>query len=655
MPAANVGTAYVQVRPDLTAFGREMRTGLSREIKTVGDDSARTLSASFSDAAKKSATAFGVGFAAIKLKDFLGGAIQAASDLAESTSKVGVVFDDSAAKVRAFAETAATSIGQSNQQALEATGTFGNLFVALGITGDRAADMSIQMVQLASDLASFNNVSPDEALLALRSGLVGETEPLRRFGVNMNDATLRTKALQLGLKATGATLDPMVKAQAAYALILEQTGTAQGDFARTAGGLANQQRIATAEWADAKAELGEGLLPVMVNLAKVLNEQVIPAFRILFDPSNPANDPHSWAATISDAVGDLFGFFADIEEQALRNLANFIDVLPGNIGEGFVAGLRQTADSVGEFSDKLHASVAEMQDWAGATRNADAAAKLMAGSSREAADAVDALGKVTAGSSKEARDAAKAQRDLQSAQRTLDQLLKQGAVDEEKVAAAREHLDDATRSLGHANRELAKAQEDYNDAQAAFLALPTDTNADKLRDATDGLADAQDGVADAAARQKDAQADLTKAQAGDPDFQDKLADAKDGVADAQDKVNKQEGIAVGNTGQVVAGINARTDAMMALNREFKIAGDSVGVLDDIGNILGTTTGKAIPPPPPTIGFAPAAGTFGFSLPTVHVPMTAPAPAATTNNVTVNVTQPVPDPGLIGKAVAWALP
>jgi hypothetical protein len=198
-------------------------------------------------------------------------AISKASSLAEAQNKVSVVFDDSAGSVLAWGENAAEAIGQSERQALSAAGTFGNLFVSMDMGARESADMSMNLVNLASDLASFNDVSPDEALEALRSGLVGETEPMRRFGVNMSDATLKAQALAMGLEWQGETLPPLVKAQAAYALIMDQTATAQGDFARTADEVANSERTAKAMAEDMAASWGQELLPVakeMLGVAK---------------------------------------------------------------------------------------------------------------------------------------------------------------------------------------------------------------------------------------------------------------------------------------------------------------------------------------------------------------------------------------------------
>jgi hypothetical protein len=142
-----------------------------------------------------------------------------------------------------------------------------------------AAKMSVRMVQLAADMASFNNTSPEVALEALRAGLVGEAEPLRKFGVNLNDAALRAEAMAMGIYRGTGTLTAAQKAQASYSLILKQTSAAQGDFARTSEGLANQQRIAKARFSDLSAELGARLLPAvnstlggLLDLADFLEE-----------------------------------------------------------------------------------------------------------------------------------------------------------------------------------------------------------------------------------------------------------------------------------------------------------------------------------------------------------------------------------------------
>lgn len=242
-----------------------------RELAQLGktaDGTGRSVADSFKDMAAKAAivgAAVGGAFLVVNK------AIQAASDLAESQSKVGVVFGENAETVRSWARTSATAFGISEQAALEAAGTYGNLFQSFGLGRQEATSMSTSLVQLAADLASFNNTSIDDAIEALRSGLSGETEPLKRFGIALNDARLKAEALAQGIYEGTGTLNAAQKAQAAYALILKDTTLAQGDFARTSDGLANQQRILQAQFQNLIAQLGQALIPVALKVVSILN------------------------------------------------------------------------------------------------------------------------------------------------------------------------------------------------------------------------------------------------------------------------------------------------------------------------------------------------------------------------------------------------
>lgn len=239
---------------------------------TRGFKDAEKATSGFTATAKKAGGVLAGAFAGGAVLAGIRSTIKSASDLNESVSKSKVVFGASAKEVEKFAAGAAKGLGQSKQEAIEAAGTLGNLFVSMKIGQPAAAKMSTQMVQLASDLASFNNSSPQEALDALRSGLVGETEPLRRFGINLSDAALRAEVMRLGLGKVGPTLTANQKAQASYSLILQQSKTAQGDFARTSDGLANQQRILAAQVKDASAAIGNVLLPVMITGTRAVTE-----------------------------------------------------------------------------------------------------------------------------------------------------------------------------------------------------------------------------------------------------------------------------------------------------------------------------------------------------------------------------------------------
>mgnify|MGYP006921320039 CR=1 FL=1 len=247
---------------------------------------------------------------------FLGTTIGPASDLAETVSKVGVVFGETAPQILEMGKNAAVSMGMSENAALAAAGTYGNLFRAMGIGEQTSADMSGSLVGLAADLASFNNMDPTEVLDKLRAGLSGETEPLKSLGVNLNAAEIEARALKMGLKKVNGVLPAAAKAQASYALIMEQTALAQGDFARTSEGLANQQRIMKAQFENVKATLGTALLPLMTTLAGILNSIFTnPAFQTWLNTAvtaltNFAQTVVAWIPQIIAWFQQAFGWLA---------------------------------------------------------------------------------------------------------------------------------------------------------------------------------------------------------------------------------------------------------------------------------------------------------------------------------------------------------
>lgn len=286
-------------------------------------------------------------------------AFRAASDLEEAQNKVDVVFGKSADTISKWAETAAESLGMSRRAALEAAGTFGNLFRAMDISLPTATKMSKSLVTLAADLASFNNANPQEVLDALRSGLVGEIEPLRRFGVSLSQARIEAKAMELGLYNGVDAIDASAKAQAAYAIILEDTQLAQGDFARTADSAANQQRIMRAQFEDTAAALGQSLIPIFTKVAGVVQD-VVKWFSSL-PPA--AQEIIVYAGLIVAALGPMATAFGAAMKavslmqtafQALSTLAMSPWLIVAALVVGAVIGLTK-AFGDGTFTMKLNA------------------------------------------------------------------------------------------------------------------------------------------------------------------------------------------------------------------------------------------------------------------------------------------------------------
>ncbi len=197
-------------------------------------------------------------------------AIRAASDFEEATSKVNVIFGRASKSVKDFANTAAKELGQSKQSVLDAAGAFGTFGKAAGLAGEDLSTFTTDFVTLSTDLASFNNTTPEEAVQAIGAALRGEAEPLRRFGVLLNDATLKAEAMKLGIYDGSGALTAQQKILAAQAAIYKQTGDAQGDFARTADGLANKQRTLSALFKNFQIQLGQQLLPAATDFANGL-------------------------------------------------------------------------------------------------------------------------------------------------------------------------------------------------------------------------------------------------------------------------------------------------------------------------------------------------------------------------------------------------
>lgn len=242
-------------------------------------------------------------FAVDKIVGGVASAVSAASDLNEAGTAVGAVFGPAMGQVQAWAETAAGSIGQSTLQALDAAKTFGVYGAQAGLAADANASFSMTLTNTASDLASFHNADPSEVIEAIGSGLRGEAEPLRRFGILMNEASLESAALKAGIIQTAGPLTAQQKILAANALILGSVGAAAGDFNRTQAGLANQQRIMSANFTNLSATLGSVLLPVLGEAAGVINSVVFPALQSMADAAE---------GRVGPALDNLGGVFQTI-------------------------------------------------------------------------------------------------------------------------------------------------------------------------------------------------------------------------------------------------------------------------------------------------------------------------------------------------------
>lgn len=205
--------------------------------------------------------------------------VNAGSDLQETMSKSQTVFGSAAKDIEAFADRSAKALGMSKQEALAGMAQFGNLFDQLKIGKPAAANMAKGFAQMSADLASFNNLEPAAVMEAFTSATRGEFDALQAVIPTINAAALETEALRQTHKKSAKDLTEADKVNALYALSLKGMGKAQGDFKKTSGGVANQQRIANAEFKNAQAAIGTFLLPVMTKLLTFVNKTGIPAMK----------------------------------------------------------------------------------------------------------------------------------------------------------------------------------------------------------------------------------------------------------------------------------------------------------------------------------------------------------------------------------------
>lgn len=192
--------------------------------------------------------------------------VSAASDYDENLNKIDVAFGKSGEKVKEWSDTAIKHFGLSKNQALEMTALFGDMATSMGMTQPAAADMSVSLASLAGDMASFKNVSVDEAMTALNGVFTGETESLKRMGIVMTEANLSAYALEKGITKNYSAMSQAEKVQLRYNYVMEMTKNAHGDYANTADGTANSVRTFWGSLENLSITLGQKLLPMFTPL-----------------------------------------------------------------------------------------------------------------------------------------------------------------------------------------------------------------------------------------------------------------------------------------------------------------------------------------------------------------------------------------------------
>lgn len=208
------------------------------------------------------------------LLDFGKDAIQAASDLEEVQNVVDVTFGAGNSKIENWAKNAAAQFGLTELQAKKFTSTLGAMMKSAGLAGPEIEDMSTNLAGLAADMASFYNMDFDTAFMKIRSGISGETEPLKQLGINMSVANLEAYALTQGITKAFNSMSQGEQTMLRYQYLMQATADAQGDFARTSDGLANTQRRLETAIETLKTKLGAPFLGVVASATSALADFV---------------------------------------------------------------------------------------------------------------------------------------------------------------------------------------------------------------------------------------------------------------------------------------------------------------------------------------------------------------------------------------------
>lgn len=333
--------AYVTLIPVAKGFQSAVAkqlSGVGGEGGTAGKTAGNNFKSQFGGALKGLAAIAGTAIAAAGVGRFFSDSIKQASDLNESLNAVNVSYGANAKGIAELGKAAATQLGLSTQE-------FNQLAVGFTAFGEKIAGPGGDVVGIiddlttrGSDFASVMNLEVNEALTLFRSGLSGETEPLRRFGIDVSEAQVKMFAYANGIAESGAQLTEAQKVQARYGTIMEQTSRMQGDFANTSDQLANATRIVQAQFKDLQAEIGAALLPALQQLMPTLIpivqqaapllirifEALIPVITALTDNMQPLFDALS---PIIDAFALVAEVAGEIIAQALPPFIELLSIL----------------------------------------------------------------------------------------------------------------------------------------------------------------------------------------------------------------------------------------------------------------------------------------------------------------------------------------
>lgn len=331
--SAKVQAATSRLNASTSQALNKLQSSTSR-ASTAVTSSTSTIGATLGRVAGLVASAFAVG----SIVNFGKSCIELGSDLTEVQNVVDVTFGSLSGQVDSFAKSAITQFGLSETAAKKYASTMGAVLKSMGLSTDTAYEMSAAMTGLAGDMASFYNLKTDDAFEKIRSGITGETEPLKQLGINMSVANLEAFALAKGITKSYESMSQAEQAILRYNYLLNATADAQGDFARTSDSWANQMRVFAMEIESFKASVGQGLIMLLTPVLNVLNSllgRLVTAgetFRV-FAAAITGSD-------LSDATTNIGSFSSVLDDSASA---------AANTGKSYADAMKEATNSTKRF------------------------------------------------------------------------------------------------------------------------------------------------------------------------------------------------------------------------------------------------------------------------------------------------------------------
>lgn len=543
--AADVAVLIAKLEADVRGFDRDIRKaekridGLDRTTKDA-TRSQKNLNRGVAGLGGTMRTVF-AGAAAVAAGRFMLDTISSASDLEESINAVEVTFGPAAEGIKRLGEAASKNVGLANAEFNALAVGFSAFVDKIDDGGGNVAGIMDDLTTRIADFASVMNLEVAEAGEKFRSGLAGETEPLRQFGIDVSAAAVNAKALELGLADSSAALTEQDKILARYNLIMEQTNKTAGDFANTSDSVANQQRILKAEFENAKAELGAAFLPAMSAFLDVLIKIV----------------PH--VETFANALGAMTGSL-DMGAVAFKNWAKEHGKAPETVKE-MTSALIEEADARRNWVDAILFGLGPAEQAVANLKDHIETTEMSTGQLEEWRDAIDAAGEaneLTAHGVEELHDVIDKQLS-KSVDESADAVLKATAA----TGKWGEATDKTERSVSNLNTEIRAEIRSLKDLRAEQLAAvsPAFAMIRAYDDWQDSLTTATDTAKEYGATSREAR-----------DANMEVIESFGGLIGAADEYAQQSGIAV-------------QEAVRQLGREAGLAEDQIQTIIDALNAV----------------------------------------------------------------------